>query len=261
MLCRNMERAEETADEIRQKTRNKVVAMHLDLASLKSVRSCASKLLEQEIQIDILINNAGIMACPEMRTEDGFEQQIGTNHLGHFLLTELLMPKLRHSASQGFNARIVIVSSVAHLGGAIRWNDLNFEIGGSYSPAKAYFQSKLANVMHGAALARRLQGTGITVYSLHPGVIDTELTRHIEKSHWVAYTLLGRLYRYLIKTPFHGAQTTLYCCLEDKLLAASGKYYSDCAEARPKRQALDVEDQEKLWKMSCDLVGLKESVN
>ena len=96
--------------------------------------------------------------------------------------------------------------SVAHMGGSIRWDDLNFEAEGSYSPAKAYFQSKLANIMHANALARRLQDTGITVYSLHPGVIDTELTRHIQKSHWIAYTLLGRLYRFLIKTPFHGAQ-------------------------------------------------------
>ena len=198
---------------------------------------------------------------PTAKTKDGFEMQFGTNHLGHFLLTELLLPKLKHSASNGFNARIVIVSSVAHLGGNIRWDDLNFETPGSYSPARAYFQSKLANVMHGAALARKLRGTGITVYSLHPGVIDTELTRHIQKSHWVAYSLLGRLYRYLIKTPFHGAQTTLYCCLEDKLSGVSGKYYSDCVEARPKRQALVIEDQEKLWKMSCDMVGIKTSVN
>ena len=137
-----------------------------------------------------------------------------------------------------------------------RWDADDWDNENSYSPVRAYFQSKLANVMHAGALARRLQGTGITVYSLHPGVIDTELPRHIEKSHWIAYSLLGRLYRYLIKTPFHGAQTTLYCCLEDKLASSSGKYYSDCAEARPKAQALNVDDQERLWKMSCELVGI-----
>jgi len=258
MLCRNTEKAEAAAQEIRKDTGNPVEVMELDLASLESVRNCATKLLDQEDQIDMLINNAGVMLCPEMRTKEGFEMQIGTNHLGHFLLTELLLPKLKKSAASGFNARILVLSSLAHESGVIRWDDLNFNNKGSYSPVKAYCQSKLANVMHAAALAPRLENTGITVYSLHPGVINTELTRHAEESHPIAFRMFGPFYQFVIKTPFHGAQTTLYCALEDKLSVQSGKYYSDCAEKMAIRPALVEEDQEKLWTMSCELVGLNK---
>merc|ERR1719288_272414 len=102
------------AEDIRKDTGSVVVVMKCDLSSLESVRACAAKLIEDEDKIDMLVNNAGVMMCPELRTAEGFEMQIGTNHLGHFLLTELLLPKLRKSAASGFNARIVIVSSLAH---------------------------------------------------------------------------------------------------------------------------------------------------
>jgi len=256
MLCRNLEKAEAAAEEIRKDTGNVVVVMQMDLTSLESVRTCAAKLVEDEDKIDILVNNAGVMMCPELRTTEGFEMQIGTNHLGHFLLTELLLPKLRKSAASGFNARIVIVSSLAHEQGEIRFDDLNWNTKGSYSAMRAYQQSKLANIMHGAALARRLENTGITVYSLHPGVIATELTRHFEGM--ALFRCFKPLIAWVIKTPFHGAQTTLYCCLEEKLSAVSGLYYSDCAERRPKTTfANSKEDQEKLWTLSSELVGLK----
>ena len=127
-------------------------------------------MLDEEEKIDILINNAGVMTCPEWKTEDGFEMQIGTNHFGHFLLTELLIPLLRKSASGGFTPRIVIESSLAHEAGSIRCDDNHFQnVPGSYSRVKAYCQSKLANVMHAAELARHVDNFGIRVYSLHPG--------------------------------------------------------------------------------------------
>jgi len=256
MLCRNLERAEAAADEIRKDTGNVVVVMQMDLASLESVRSCAAKLIEEEDKIDLLVNNAGVMMCPETRTQEGFEMQIGTNHLGHFLLTELLTPKLRKSAASGFNARIVIVSSLAHQRGTIRFDDLNWNTKGSYNDIKAYSQSKLANVMHATTLARRLDNTGITVYSLHPGVIGTDLMRHLESSNCLVRCGMPIL-RWIIKTPFHGAQTSLYCCLEEKLSAVSGLYYSDCAQkAVTNRFATSKEDQERLWTLSAELVGL-----
>ena len=108
------------------------------------------------------VNNAGVMTCPKWKTEDGFDMQLGTNHLGHFLLTELLMPLIKKSADSGFRPRIVIVSSVAHEVGSMNWEDLNWEK--SYDKNKAYAQSKLANVLHAKELARRLEDTGILVY-------------------------------------------------------------------------------------------------
>ena len=149
----------------------------------------------------------------------------------------------------------MIVSSLAAEQGVIRFNDLNWNNEDIFDGIKAYQQSKLANVMHCAALARRLDGTGVTTYSLHPGVIATEIGR--EWNEVVAYRLLSPLINWVIKTPFYGAQTTLYCCLEDGLSNSSGLYYSDCKEKKiPNKFAISEEDQEKLWAMSQDLVGL-----
>ena len=258
MLCRNLHLAKIAADQIRKATKNEVVIKKLDLSSLKSVRECAKDLLESEEKIDYLINNAGVMMCPEWKTEDGYEMQFGTNHLGHFLLTELLMPLLKESAATGHKARIIIVSSMGHERGKMNWPDINYTLPGSYDPVTAYQQSKLANVLHGAELARRLQGTGISVYSLHPGVINTELSRHIRDSSPILYCvlfLLSPLIIFLIKTPFYGAQTTLYCTLDDSIGGRSGRYYSDCAEMLPAPQARIVEDQKRLWRISQEFVN------
>lgn len=168
MLVRDTEKGEKAAEEITKETKGVVEVVKLDLASLKSIRECCDHLKEKETKIDILINNAGVMMCPDWKTEDGFDMQFGTNHLGHFLLTELLLPLVKASAEGGFRPRIVIVSSTAHAwASGIQWDDINWEK--NYNSRKAYGMSKMANVMHAAELARRLEGTGITTYSLHPG--------------------------------------------------------------------------------------------
>ena len=177
----------------------------------------------------------------------------GTNHLGHFLLTELLLPLLLKSAKDGFNARIVTVSSLVHAQGEIHWDDLNWEKT-KYNMFKAYNQSKLANVMHSMALSRRLEGTGVTTYSLNPGVVATEITRYVHS--FFGFRLANALYGYVAKTPFYGTQTTLYCALSEDLSDASGRYYSDCKEKSAKLSALNVEDQERLWALSKEMVGL-----
>merc|ERR1711884_915306 len=171
LLCRSLEKAKKAAEDIKKQFKEAQITLHqLDLASLKSVRNCAQHLIDTEDKIDILVNNAGIMMCPEWKTEDGFDMQLGTNHLGHFLFTELITPLLMKSASSGFDTRIVIVSSICHFKGRIYWRDLHFEKKNhKYDRINAYTQSKLANVMHARELASRLQETGITVVSLHPG--------------------------------------------------------------------------------------------
>uniref|UniRef100_A0A3P8WWJ6 Si:dkey-23o4.6 n=1 Tax=Cynoglossus semilaevis TaxID=244447 RepID=A0A3P8WWJ6_CYNSE len=142
MACRDLTRAESAAEEIREATGNgNVVIRHLDLASLHSVRQFAKDYVDSEDRLDILINNAGVMMCPKWLTEDGFETQLAVNHLGHFLLTNLLLPKLKSSAP----SRVVNVSSIAHRGGRIDFDDL-------------YQQSKLANVLFSRELARKLRG-------------------------------------------------------------------------------------------------------
>lgn len=260
ICCRSLERAEAAVKDIKDDSGSNLVEIQqLDLASLKSVRQCAEALLEKEEKIDYLINNAGVMLCPDWKTEDGFDMQMGTNHLGHFLLTELVMPLIKKSAASGHHPRIVIVSSLAHVGArdGIDFDDIHFEK--NFSSMKAYQQSKLANVLHAKELARRLDNTGISVYALHPGVIMTELGRHIEEKIPKAVgCCLKPTSKFVCKTPFYGAQTTLYCVLEDKIEAESGCYYSDCHVKTPAAQAQDMEAAKRLWELSEELVGLKK---
>ncbi|CAK6982205.1 retinol dehydrogenase 12 [Scomber scombrus] len=255
MACRDLARAELAAEDIRKSTGNgNVVIRHLDLASLLSVTTFAKEFLEGEDRLDILINNAGVMMCPKWLTEDGFETQLAVNHLGHFLLTNLLLPKLKSSAP----SRVVTVSSIAHQGGRIDFDDLFFNKR-PYNSLQSYRQSKLANVLFSRELAHRLHGSGVSSFCLHPGVIRTELGRHVHG--W--FPLLGALLSFpslmLMKTPTQGCQTTLHCSLMPGLESQSGRYFSDCVEKETAPEGRDDAVARKLWEESARLVGLKDS--
>ncbi|XP_008295185.1 retinol dehydrogenase 13-like [Stegastes partitus] len=254
LACRDMDRANRAAEDVRRKSGNdNVIVKKLDLASLQSVRQLAKDILASEERLDVLINNAGIMACPKWQTEDGFEMQFGVNHLGHFLLTNCLLDLLKKSTP----SRVVNVSSLAHERGKIYFDDINLEK--DYQPWKSYSQSKLANVLFTRELANRVQGTGVTTYSLHPGVVQTELGRHL----WPSIPLWKRVvytpFMFLIKNPTAGAQTTIYCAVEESLQNESGLYYSDCAPKTAAPQGLDDEAAKKLWDLSASMVGLTKS--
>ncbi|KAM4602543.1 retinol dehydrogenase 13 isoform 2-T2 [Polymixia lowei] len=251
LACRDMTKAYIAADEIRQQSGNgNVVVKKLDLASLQSVRDLAKDVQKNEQRLDILINNAGIMMCPKWKTEDGFEMQFGVNHLGHFLLTNCLLDLLKKSAP----SRIVIVSSLAHKKGHIHFDDINFDK--DYQREKSYRQSKLANVLFSRELAARLQGTGVTTYSLHPGVIRTELGRYLFPTLALWKRIVAQPLLMLIKTPWEGAQTTIYCAVEESLENVTGLYYCDCVSKEPAPQALDDITARKLWDLSASMVGL-----
>lgn len=165
IACRDLKRGQNALEEIKMKSGSeKIYFLQLDLASLDSVREFSRRFHELESSLHILINNAGIMACPRALTKDGFELQFGTNHLGHFLLTNLLLDRLKESAP----SRVVIVSSVLHKIGRIKRDDLNSEK--SYAKWSVYGQSKLAKVLFARELSKRLEGSGVTANSLHPGM-------------------------------------------------------------------------------------------
>ena len=175
LACRGVERGETAAVEVRERSRNEnVMFRQLDLASCTSVRSFATRVLTEEDEIHILINNAGVMMTPYQLTEDGFETQFGVNHLGHFLLTLLLLERIKKSAP----SRIINVSSYAHVFGKLDFEDMMWAKT-RYNSMLAYGRSKLANVMFSRELAKRLVGSGVTVCSLHPGTIRTELSRYM----------------------------------------------------------------------------------
>jgi len=250
MACRSEERALPAVAEVKERSNcrsDAVKFMKLDLGSMKSIREFAAKFLEEEDRLDILINNAGVMMCPQMKTEDGFELQIGTNHLGHFLLSILLLDKIK---ATGTGSRIVNVSSRAHRGGAgFDLNNLMME--DNYSKWTQYSNSKLANILFTLELARRLQDTGVNVYSLHPGVITTELGRYLPT--WLV-CIVG-LFQCFLKTPIEGAQTTIHCAVSEEAANETGLYYSDCRPVEPMiPQAKDVQLAEKLWLLSEKLV-------
>ncbi|XP_028835197.1 retinol dehydrogenase 12 isoform X1 [Denticeps clupeoides] len=252
MACRDLTKAEKAAEEIRQSTGNRnVVVRHMDLASLYSVREFAKEFIATEDRVDILINNAGVMMCPKNITEDGYETQLAVNHLGHFLLTNLLIGLLKKSSP----SRVVNVSSMLHKGGKIHFDDLFFDKR-QYNSLVSYRQSKLANVLFSRELARQMRGTGVSSYSLHPGVIRTELSRHVESWLPILKFLLCIPSYLLMKTPWEGAQTSIYCAVTEGLECKSGCYFSDCAETEAAPEGRDDVVARRLWEESARLVGL-----
>uniref|UniRef100_A0A8C9DBF4 NADP-retinol dehydrogenase n=1 Tax=Panthera leo TaxID=9689 RepID=A0A8C9DBF4_PANLE len=254
LACRDMEKCEAAARDIRRETLNHhVSARHLDLASLKSIREFAAKITEEKERVHILINNAAVMRCPHWTTEDGFEMQFGVNHLGHFLLTNLLLDTLKASAP----SRIINLSSLAHVAGHMDFDDLNWEKR-TYDTKAAYCQSKLAVVLFTKELSRRLQGTGVTVNALHPGVARTELGRHtgMHSSAFSSFTL-GPIFWLLVKSPQLAAQPSTYLAVAEELEGVSGKYFDGFKEKPPAPEAEDEEVAQRLWAESARLVGLE----
>ncbi|XP_077359992.1 retinol dehydrogenase 13-like isoform X2 [Festucalex cinctus] len=255
MGCRDMEKCEAAAREIRGNTLNPhVYACHLDLASMKSIRDFAERIKEKEQRVDVLINNAGVMRCPAWKTEDGFDMQFGVNHLGHFLLTNLLLDRLKESAP----SRVINLASLAHLIGKMDFEDLNWEKK-KFDTKQAYCQSKLANVLFTRELAKRLQGTGVTVNAVHPGIVSTQLGRHtgLHQSQ-VSTTVLSPLFSLLVKNPELGAQPSVYLAVAEELEGVTGRYYDVLTEKEPAPQAMDEDAARRLWEISSRLVGLKE---
>ncbi|XP_068126685.1 retinol dehydrogenase 14 [Hyperolius riggenbachi] len=251
LACRDRDRAEEAARELRLEAPDTgdIVLKQLDLSSLRSVRAFCREILEEEPHLDVLINNAGVFHTPYIKTEDGFEMQFGVNHLGHFLLTHLLLGLLKSSSP----SRIVVVSSKLYKYGEINFDDLNSEK--SYSRSFGYNRSKLANILFTRELARRLEGTGVTVNVLHPGVVRTNLGRHISIPTLIK-PLFNAISWALFKTPEEGALTSVYLASSPEVEGVSGKYFGNCKEEELLPKAMDDLVARKLWDISEVMVGL-----
>jgi len=261
MACRNGDKAEKAMAEIRKEVPNADLEfIKLDLNRLKSVREFAKAYKEKHDRLDLLINNAGLMIPPLMRTEDGFESQFGVNHLGHFLLTNELFPVINRTE----NARVVSLSSIAHKNGRIHFDDPNWEK--SYSRSDAYNQSKVACLMFAYELQRRLNDSGSTVISVaaHPGVSDTELGRYIPK---VLYYLFKPITPLFTHHPKEAAKPTLMAALDENV--KGGDYYGpqgfnemkgDPGKARSTGYSKKRDEAAKLWELSEKLTGQEFNV-
>ena len=245
---RSLERTQPVLDHIKSlRVDEQAIFLPLDLASLASVRECAQLFLQLNLPLHLLINNAGVAGLRGL-TKDRFEMTFGVNHLGHFLLTQLLLEKMQSSGL----SRIVTVSSRAHKRTAgVDWDALR-QPTRSWTGIHEYAVSKLANLLFSAELAKRVQGTSVSTYSLHPGVVDTEIWRALP--NWARQLL--RLRGFL--TPEEGALTTLHCAMHAPQ-KESGLYYADSKPMQPAALGQNSELAAELWRRSE--VWIKQSYN
>lgn len=252
LLCRDRARGEAAMAGISGRSGNRDIALLVaDLSSQRQVRAAATAFLESGRPLHVLLNNAGAIHAERTLTEDGIETTFAVNHLGPFLLTRLLLDRLRESG----RARIVNVASELHRrgygGGRIAFDDLNGER--RYGGWRAYGQSKLANILFTRELARRLDGTGITANAVHPGVVATGFGRN-NRTGWMPY--LQALYRPFSRSAGKGADTPVWLATAPLLEDVTGRYYVDRKERRPAPQALHDADAARLWQVSEEMTGL-----
>ncbi|MCH9816868.1 MAG: SDR family NAD(P)-dependent oxidoreductase [Actinomycetia bacterium] len=246
-----------------------VVAVPLDLADLASIQSFAAEMTAQLPKLDLLVNNAGIMASPLSRVGPGRESQFGVNHMGHFALTQGLRPLLARADA----ARVVTLSSTAHKKSDIRWHDIGYEET-PYDKWEAYGQAKTANALFANALSRRLRDEGGLAFAVHPGGIFTPLQRHLPQDEMIALGWLDQsgapseLAKQGFKTPEQGCSTSLWAATSPDLANMVGVYCEDCDIASPtdpasptarfagvEDYAVNDESAERLWAVSEDLLA------
>jgi retinol dehydrogenase-12 len=251
LACRSEARARPVVDAIVAETGNpNVTFVPLDLGNLASVRATGDGLAAEDLPIHLLINNAGV-AGQRGLTADGFELAFGINHLGHFLLTQLLLPRIRGSASAGASSRVVNVSSAAH----DQPRGIDFDAvrqpTATLTGMREYGVSKLCNVLFTQELARRLEGEPVTTYAVHPGVIASDIWRRVP---WPVRPVMLRF----MNTPEQGALTSLHCATAPELAGVSGRYYNECKEKATSPVATP-ELGAELWKRSEEWTATPDS--
>ena len=262
ITARNLEKASGVVDHIRQETGATVDIEELELDSFASIRAFARRVLERAGSIDMLILNAGVMACPYSKTEDGFEMQFGTNHLGHLLMTCLIAPKLAEGG------RIVSLSSAGHQFSPVVFDDIQFEHR-DYDRWLSYGQAKTANALFAMGLNKRLAHRGIEAFAVHPGAIQTDLARHLTEEDIAMFQAQVDSGAMPLKTIPAGAATQVLAATAPELAGKGGTYLADCQicevddEAESwsvvRSYAVDPEAADRLWQVSEKMIG--ESFN
>ena len=261
ITARDVAKGQAVAQDIRKSTGNDGVEVEaLELGSLASIRAFAERFLARHDALQILVNTAGVMACPLATTSDGFELQFGTNHLGHFLMTGLLAPALL----RGSPARIVSVSSRGHQQSPVVFDDIHFERR-PYDKWQAYGQAKTANVLFAVELERRLGSRGVHANALHPGVILTELARHMKREDYEYLRNRAPGGQLRMKSVAAGAATSVFAATAPELEGRGGLYLEDCQVAQVddapdasrgvRSYALDPAAAKRLWSISEESVG------
>ncbi len=249
---RDLARAEQAAAEIRAASGNPAVdGFAADLSSQAEVRRLAVAVLDAYPRLDVLVNNVGGFWAHRHPTADGLEHTFAVNHLASFLLTNLLLDRLKASAS----ARVVTVSSHVQAEGRIEFDDLQGVR--NYSGQRAYSQSKVANVMFTNELARRLEGTRLTATSLHPGFVRTDFGA--EDQAWF-FSVISHVVRPFLRTPAQGAQTSIYLASSPDVEGVTGQFFANSKPKTANKIAYDADMTARLWRISAELVGMKSAI-
>jgi NAD(P)-dependent dehydrogenase (short-subunit alcohol dehydrogenase family) len=252
MVCRDARKGEKVRGKIVERSGNPSIDLLIaDLSSQKSIRHLVQDFKRKYDSLHVLVNNASTVFAKRTMTNDGIEATFAINHLGYFLLTNLLLDVLKESAP----SRIVIVSSGAHKYGRIDFNDFYGEK--NYKTMTAYSKSKLANILFSYELARRLNSTGVTVNCVHPGMSRTNIWQHASNSMMMKMFL--RIYSLTFKNAREGAKTVIYLSSAEEVERVSGKYFIDNNMAASSPESYDIAMAEKLWAISEKLVDLKDS--
>lgn len=261
MPVRNLDAGKNVSEKICKECPNaKIDVMELDLSSMASVRNFAAEFIALGLPLNILINNAGVMGMPFTLSEDNIELQFAVNHIGHFLLTHLLLDTMKATAKESqIEGRIINVSSEGHRFSyteGIKFDKINDK--SSYSRFRAYSQSKLANILHARQLAKILKEEGyvITANSVHPGAITTNIIRY---QNFFITDILSKLGPYVTKSLAQGASTTCYVALSPQVKGVTGEYFWDNDKGKPNNIAQSSELAEKLWEFSLKLTNLPDS--
>ena len=251
---RDAQRGADALSEVKERSGStNVELLSLDLASLASIRSFATTVMSATNRIDVLLNNAGLLQTQRSMTVDGFETTFGVNHLGHFLLTDLLGGMLAKTAKEFRESRVVVVASNAH---KFARNGVNFddlERRKNYSGMGVYGESKLANILFANELAKRLSGSGVTANSLHPGYVASRFGRDGDTGRLDWAVALGA--QLFAISPEKGAATSVFVATDQSTATASGGYYEKSRLKKPTSQALDTDAQKRLWEVSAELVN------
>lgn len=252
LVGRSLERTRSAANDIRQVTGNpNVDYLVADLSSQKQIHTLAKTFQQRYNRLDVLVNNAGAIFNSFELSEDGIERTFALNHLGYFLLTHLLLETLQQSQP----ARIVNVSSMAHIGGRLNLN--NLQLKGNFSSWGAYSQSKLANLYFTYELARRLEGSRVTVNALHPGFVNTNFGK---SNGGMKKVMMGALQSVFAITPEKGAETSIYLASSPEVEGVSGQYFVNNNAVRSSQISYDQEIARQLWDASLEMTGLNVTV-